>query len=313
MIVSITGGTGFIGSELVKRHLEMNDTVRVLSRNDEKYPTKFGTDNIQYMIGDITDNKTDFSEFLKDTDVLYHCAGEFYNQNKMVSINIAGTNNISKAAAGNIKHMVYISSVSVYGNVRNENIDEGSKPNPTNLYQSSKFEAENIVINLLKRTNTTYTILRPSKVFGINSPDLSMDKLIRHIKKGNFIYIGSRKNKLNYIYIDDIVQLLYLCSTNENARDKIFNISDTISTEDLVNHIKKIENKKKYTFTVPRILSLLIAEFFYFYDKFPIKYSQIYGLTNNVTYSANKIKDDIGYESKGIICGVNKLYGIDCN
>ena len=52
---------------------------------------------------------------------------------------------------------------------------------------------------------------------------------------------------------------------------------------------------------------------FSFYDKFPIKYSQIYGLTSNVIYSANKIKNDIGYEPKGIICGVNKLYGIDCN
>ena len=123
MIVSITGGTGFIGSELVKRHLEMNDTVRVLSRNDEKYPTQFGTDKIKYIIGDITDNNTDFYEFLKDTDVLYHCAGEFYNQNKMVSINLAGTNNICKAAAGKIKHMIYISSVSVYGNIKNKIID----------------------------------------------------------------------------------------------------------------------------------------------------------------------------------------------
>ena len=313
MIVSITGGTGFIGSKLVKHHLAMNDTVRILSRSDEKYSSKLSTDNIKYTIGDITDNNADFSEFLKDVDVLYHCAGEFFNLNKMVSINVVGTNNICRAAKGNVKHIIYISSVSVYGNVSNKNIDEDYKLNPANLYQRSKYEAEKIVINLLKRSNTTYTIVRPVKVFGINSPDLSMGKLIRHIKKGNFVYIGSRKNKLSYIYIDDVVKLLSLCATHENARDKIFNISNSISTEDLVNHIKQIENKKKYTITAPKSLSLLAADIFSFSDKFPIRNSQIVGLTNNVTYSSNKIIDDIGYDPKGIIRGVSELYGIDCN
>ena len=313
MIVSITGGTGFIGSKIAKHHLEMNDTVRVLSRNDEKYPTEFSTGKIQHIIGDITDKNTDFSEFLKDVDVFYHCAGEAFNQDEMVSINVVGTNNICRAAMGNVKHMIYISSVSVYGNIRNQNIDEGDKPNPINLYQRTKFEAERVVIDSCKRTHVTYTILRPSKVFGIDSPDLSMGKLIKHIIKGSFVYVGSRKNNLNYIYIDDIVQLLILCGTHKDSRNKIFNASSMISTEDLVNHIKILEGKKKYTFTFPKILLSFIADIFSFYDNFPLKNSQINGLTNNITYNSNKIESDIGYTPKGIICGVNKLYGIDCN
>ena len=75
MIVSITGGTGFIGKILVEKHLKRGDQVRVLTRRAQSV-----NPNVRIFIGNLFSPDIDLSEFLKNTDILYHCAGEIQDK-----------------------------------------------------------------------------------------------------------------------------------------------------------------------------------------------------------------------------------------
>ncbi len=71
MIIAITGGSGFIGKQLVNHHIRQGDQVRLLSR---KPPLK--DISPQYFLGDLSNPDVGLSNFVDNVDILYHCAGE---------------------------------------------------------------------------------------------------------------------------------------------------------------------------------------------------------------------------------------------
>ena len=76
MLIAITGGSGFIGNELLQNHLKLGDEVRVLSLRGGESGR-----HIQYFQADLTKpNYEDvLQSFVDGADILYHCAGELYN------------------------------------------------------------------------------------------------------------------------------------------------------------------------------------------------------------------------------------------
>ena len=113
MLVGITGGTGFIGRALVRRHLAAGDTVRLLSRrlgDNVALP-----DTVQAFHGDLTGAVGSLVPFVDGVDVLYHCAGEIRDLTRMYSVHVTGTKNLCFAAGHRIGHWVQLSSVGAYG------------------------------------------------------------------------------------------------------------------------------------------------------------------------------------------------------
>jgi len=104
MVIAITGGSGFIGKELAKYYIQQGDRVRLLSRSP---PSK--SINAQHFLGDLTDQDIDLSDFVKDVDILYHCAGEINNKNLMQEVHVKGTQRLIDAAQGKIARWVQLS------------------------------------------------------------------------------------------------------------------------------------------------------------------------------------------------------------
>jgi len=180
MVIAITGGTGFVGKQLVNHHIQLGHQVRLLSRK-----SSLKEENAKFFIGDLSDPNVDLSSFLHSVDILYHCAGEINNEHLMQELHVNGTQRLIEAAKGRIEKWVQLSSVGAYGICRAGTISESSIEKPFKIYEHSKAESDRLV----KQSGIPHVILRPSNVFGNNMPNQSLRGLIRTISSGIFFFI----------------------------------------------------------------------------------------------------------------------------
>jgi nucleoside-diphosphate-sugar epimerase len=192
MKIGVTGGNGFIGRLLVNKHIELGDEVIVLSRYKER-----NIEGATLSVGDLS-VKDSLVEFVKDLDVLYHCAAEITDELKIEATNVMGTNNLIKVASGQIRHWVQLSSVGVYGPIGSGIITENQKYNPINKYEKSKLKSDLLVLEATENRLFTSTIIRPSNVFGAKMNNNSLFELIKTIDKG-FYFLLEKKVLLQII------------------------------------------------------------------------------------------------------------------
>lgn len=172
MRVFVTGGTGLIGSHVVAELRAHGHEVVALHRRG--VDTLFLQENEAELVeGDIRDDAEVLSELMRGCDSLVHAAALVYADGawpKVRSVNVDGTRNVLTAARlAGVKHVVYLSSVAVYGTVEGP-VDESSPTDsdlpPEDLYARSKREAEEVARGIEAKRGLPVTVLRPSAVYG---------------------------------------------------------------------------------------------------------------------------------------------------
>ncbi len=293
MIVAITGGTGFIGSGLVLRHLAMGDTVRLLSRQSK---VKLGGTEIPVSHqGDLTNENFDFSPFVDGVDVLYHCAGEIVNPSHMRSLHVEGTKKLIQAASGRIGKWVQLSSVGAYGPQHDGVVTELTPLNPVGVYEKTKVDSDNLVSKAIQDNAFPGTILRPSNVFGVNMNNQSLYHMIAMIKKGFFFFIGKPGASANYIHVDNIVEGLIRCGEKSEGKGETYNLSDYCTLEAFVSIISENLGKSAPKLRLPGPAVGFAAKVFEKIPGFPLTSSRVAALINRAVYPINKIKQELGY------------------
>lgn len=161
-IAVITGSSGMVGQSILNQLFDCDYEIRCLSR------TPINDKRIKSYQGDIN-NKELISDIFNGADIVFHCAGEKADTNLMERVNVEGTKVIIDAVNRcNVSYFCYISSVGVYGYVfPNKLIDESTKCNPINLYEKTKFQAENLLNECL--ICSKLVILRPTNIIGSNN------------------------------------------------------------------------------------------------------------------------------------------------
>jgi nucleoside-diphosphate-sugar epimerase len=294
MIIAITGGSGFIGKMLTLRHLDHGDTVRLLLRAPEKDITSIK--GIDYHFGDITGDIKELVKFVDGVDILYHCAGENKQIEEMQNINVFGTKNLCTAADRKVGHFVQLSSVGVYGPHKDTIITEDTPLNPINEYEKSKFLAEKVVMAFSKQGAFTYSILRPSKVFGSTMVNQILFQLINIINKGFFFFIGQPGSMVNYVHVENVIHALMLCAKKNNAKNKIFNISDYLPIEEFVSVISQALKKSPPRLRLPEFPVRLASRILEKLPNFPLTEMRINALVNKSIYTYEFIQNELGYK-----------------
>ncbi len=295
MIVAITGGTGFIGKILLQRHLERGDVVRLLSRNLNN--RKGLSDKVIPYSFDLVNCKTEeIVPFTDGVDVLYHCAGQIANINQMYALHITGTQKLINAAAKRIGHWVQLSSVGAYGSKRDGIVTETTPLNPYGTYEVTKTKSDELLVEAASKGAFTYSILRPSIVFGPDMKSNSLYKMISVINSGFFFFIGRPGASANYIYIDNVVDALIRCGTMLAARGKVFNLSDHLTIETFVRNISEALGKKIPTMRLPEGPVRLCTRIFENIIHFPLSTRRIDALTDRVEYSIEHIRNELQYK-----------------
>lgn len=227
--ILVTGSSGFLGSNLIKR----------LGSNITTY-------DLQNDPNEILENKDCLKKKLKNIDLVYHLAGiSDPNSPDLYKVNVLGTDNLI-TAIDELKQntrVVFASSFAVYQiPQKGDIVDEKYPTNPRNEYGKSKLMAEKIVLN-----NKFNIVMRFSNAFG---PGMSSGKhsvisnFIERINNGETLNIYDKNASRDFIYIDDIVDALVMVSKYENTN--IFNIcsGEETNISNLVSLIEKITKKK---------------------------------------------------------------------
>lgn len=293
MIVAITGGTGFIGKKLVARLVERGDTVRLLTRSAAgsglSSPVKVHQCDL------LLAGVNELSAMLDGVDVLYHCAGQLTNARAMRALHVDATRKLVEAASGRVGHWVQLSSVGVYGQVRDGFITEESALNPVGEYEITKTEADRIVIDGANHGGYSYTILRPSNVFGAGMTNQSLFGMIAMIDRGLFFYIGKPGASANYIHVDNVAEGLIRCATIGAARGRIYNLSDHRTLEQFASTIAAALGRPAPRLRIPGAIARLAGMTLGRLPRFPLTCSRVDALVNRSQYPISRIQQELGY------------------
>lgn len=258
--ILITGGTGFIGSNVVNKLMQnKNITLIVLSRSrcGKEAP------NLEYIKCDLLDEKSlvALQSKIKNIDYVLHLAAmipksssqdeleENVEQNLVISLNLL------KYLPPSVKGFVYSSTIDVYGEPKYNPIDENHPTNPLTYYGASKLATEKYLSIFFHRKNTPLTILRYSQVYGAGEPRIkAIPTFIDRIIRGRApILFGNGSDTRDYVYIDDVVNATIL-ALSKNL-DGTFNIGSGKghSVKKVLNLIIDISRKDIKPIYKPRI------------------------------------------------------------
>ena len=174
MRIFLTGGTGFIGSCLVRRLAETEHELRCLARetSNSQVLKEIGA---EIVIGDVTD-RASLDRGMEGCDWVVHLASSFVfwvPDNKVFhDVNVLGTRNVmEKALETGVSKVVYVSTATVYGNATWPTTEEtpvGTKRE--SKYVQTKYEGDLIAWDLYQKEQLPLVVIYPSAVIGVNDP-----------------------------------------------------------------------------------------------------------------------------------------------
>jgi UDP-glucose 4-epimerase len=252
----VTGGAGFIGSNIVEELVKRGQKVVVLDsfitgKKENLAPFK---NKIKLVKGDIRDQRA-LAKALKGVDYVIHQAA-LRSVPKSVDdpfttndINISGTLNLLMAAKKfGVKRVVYASSSSAYGDVKRFPQVETDYPSPISPYGVSKLAAENYCVTFSETFGLETVSLRYFNVFGPRqNPESKYSAVVPAflfaMAKGNQpIVEWDGKQARDFTYVGNVVQANLRACVVPGISGEVFNVACgmSISVLDIVRILNKI-------------------------------------------------------------------------
>lgn len=228
--ILITGASGFIGSFVVEEALNrgMDVWAAVRPTSNHRYLIDQRIHFINLDLESIDQMKEAMGEL--QFDYIVHAAGITKSTDRIdfYRVNYEGTKNFVKAIEATqtqLKRFVFVSSLSVFGAVRektpHKDIRTFDTPRPNTAYGKSKLMTEQW---LTGHCSLPVVILRPTGVYGPREKDYMMmaDSIANHVD----FAVGYSAHDLTFIYVKDLVRAIFLSMKSENSVGKAFFLSD---------------------------------------------------------------------------------------
>ena len=255
----VTGGAGFIGSNLVERLLERGDQVVVIDNESANtHDEVYWNPNAMNVKGDVTDFSL-LKNACINADCIYHLAADISiqysieNPTESYKNNVVGTLNVLEVARVlGIKKVVFSSTAAIYGST-SEPCLETDRPDPLNPYSVSKLAGE----NLMKMYNDLYGIQTVSlRYFNVYGPRQAYKgqyaPVIGIFQKQKFegkplTIIGDGNQTRDFIHVADVAHANMMVAEKDVVG--VFNVGS--GTEYSVNQIASLTNNPHGTTTMP--------------------------------------------------------------
>jgi len=284
-LVAVTGATGFVGHavvfELVSSGLNVRAAVRTV---DSSSPLPVS--DITYLALEDVDSHTNWSATLTGVDCVIHCAARAHVMHETDAdalaayraVNTQGTRRLAEhAVAAGVRRLVFLSSVKVNGETTDglprpfgaRNDGGGSPPAagpglaasasfardhvaPEDAYGVSKWEAEQALWEISAKTGLEVVVVRPPLVYGSGAKG-NFARLLKLVRSGVPLPLGSVQNKRSLIGLDNLVDLLIRCIDHPAVAGQTFLVSDgeDLSTPDLLRHMAAAMGRSARLFSVP--------------------------------------------------------------
>jgi len=252
--VLVTGGAGFIGSNLVRKLLEEGNSVTVLDNfmsgylsNLEPFPS------VRIIEGDVRD-KTSVESAMQGAEVVFHLAASVGNKRSIdqplmdAEINVLGTLQVLEAARkAGVRKIVASSSAGIFGELKTLPIKEDHPVEPDSPYGCTKLCEEKLCLSYAKLYDIEAVCLRYFNVYGPNQRFDAYGNVIpifvfRMLDNEPLLIYGDGEQTRDFVHVDDVVQ------ANIKAADAIgvsgaFNIAS--GTRITINHLVKMITKNE--------------------------------------------------------------------
>jgi UDP-glucose 4-epimerase len=241
----VTGGAGFIGSHLSQRLINSGHNVIVLDDLSTGFERNL-PDAVTFYKVDISDMAQLMSVHIPGkVHAIYHLAAQssgeasFNDPARDIEVNYRATYNILKLGElNNINRFIYTSSMSVYGEVTSSNcrIDEEHSCRPISYYGCNKLSSENLIRVFSNHSNICPTVLRLFNVYGpgqnmFNIKQGMVSIYLSYLIHNKPIHVkGSLDRFRDFVYVDDVVDILVLCESNIATFNQVFNVGTGTGT-----------------------------------------------------------------------------------
>jgi nucleoside-diphosphate-sugar epimerase len=297
----ITGANGFVGKPLCAELFRRQQSVRVAVRS-----ASLPAENIEVAAVGSIDGQTDWTEALRDVDIVIHLAARVHMMNDTIAdplaefrkINLHGTANLARQSAhAGVKRLVYVSSIKVNGKSSlsprledEQNIfTEKDIPNPQDPYGVSKWEAEQALHQVANDTGLGVVIVRPPLIYGPGvKGNFAQMMSIVHSKIP--LPFASIRNRRSLVYLGNMTDALITCATHPAAIGQTYLICDgeDISTPDLLRQLAAGMGVPSRLFPFPAATLKLLANF-------AGKSQQMERLIGSLRIDGDKIRTDLNW------------------
>lgn len=258
--ICIVGGSGFIGHNLAL-YLSNYDDYEILIIDslavNNYYSISDNSDNVPNpkLSKFVLDERTKFLNSKNNIKILNYDARDYHLLCKTISdfkpntlIHLAAVSHANRsnkdpfstfdnslrtlenaldASKNIINHFIYFSSSMVYGDFKSEIVDENSVCDPIGIYGALKLAGEIIVKSYGNVFDLPYTIIRPSALYGERCISRRVGQIFIENALSNqpIIIKGNGTEKLDFTYIEDLVEGVRLVIENEKSKKQVFNMT----------------------------------------------------------------------------------------
>lgn len=231
----VTGGAGFIGSNLVRLLVQHGYQIKVLDNLSTGYQENLKGLDVELVQGDIRSADL-VNQCVEGVDVIFHLAAHIGNVKSInfprddASINVLGAVNLLEAAKDNhVQKIVYSSSAATFGELKYVPIDEAHPQDPDSPYGVSKLAAEKYMLCYGKLYGLSITCLRYFNVFGINQRYDAYGNVIpifanRLYNQQALTIFGDGEQTRDFVNVKDVAQANFLASQQCEPGADVFNL-----------------------------------------------------------------------------------------
>ncbi|MGH2933916.1 MAG: SDR family oxidoreductase [Gaiellaceae bacterium] len=254
----VTGGAGFIGSNLVRALLERGDDVRVLDNFSTGNRANLEGLDVEIVEGELRSYER-VHNAVRGTEVVYHL-GALGSVPRSVqdpltssAVNVEGTLNVLLAARDEaVRRVVFASSSSVYGSKEQLPVDESMQADPISPYGVAKLAAERYCVSFSRVYESFESVvLRYFNVFGPRQSPFSqyaamVPLFITAIANGEPVTVyGDGEQSRDFTYVANVVDATIRAAHAEGASGRIFNVAagSPASVNDVAGAIGRIVGK----------------------------------------------------------------------
>ncbi len=261
--INVIGGSGFIGTRLVRR-LRSKEQLSV--QITDKASSKAHPDLVT--LGDVR-SLEQLRASISNESVIVNLAAEHRDDVRPLSlyyeVNVGGAKNICTVAREKgVQTIIFTSTVAVYGFAR-IGTDESGNIAPFNDYGRTKYEAEQFfkAWQAEAPTERTLVMIRPTVVFGEQNRG-NVFNLLRQIASGKFVMVGSGENRKSMAYVENVAAFIEY-AMNFKPGVHIYNFIDKpdFTMNKLVANVNHILGRSgKIDFKLPFVIGFLIGKGF---------------------------------------------------
>ena len=253
----VTGGAGFIGSNLVERLVNLKHKVVVI--DDLSTGRIANLENVKKKISfknhDLSKDIKKLKKFFKNVDWVFHLAGKadivpsINNPSLYFDTNVKGTLNLLEILRKEkIKKFIYSASASCYGIPKEYPTNENSKIKLEYPYALTKYLGEELVLHWYKVYNMPNVSIRLFNVYGQRSRTTGAYGavfgvfLAQKLAKKPLTIVGNGKQTRDFVHVNDVVNAL-ISAAKRGKKGEVYNIGSGDETN--INKIAKIVGGKK--------------------------------------------------------------------